>query len=202
MSEWSGVLDCFVTPIYNTVLQLNHTKISNYLLEQEKTLKSSWKNNVGGFESADLWQSHKDKLQEYGCFTEFEKHIKLYQDKVGLSDVKIERLWFSVMRYRDCVRFHSHNEAVICGTYYPQTPLKSGNIQFEHPAIDRFEVTWKERNMAAYNEYTGRLITPKVTVGRLLLYPGYLRHWVEPHLNETEARVALSFTCVRNEIIV
>ena len=204
MSEWSGVLDCFVTPIYNKVLNLNHQQINDYLLKIEKTLKSvEHGDNLYGFQSNELWDSHKEQLKKFNFYTEIQTALQEYSDKAGLMPLEIKRIWFSVMRYKDMVSLHSHNDSVVSGTYYPSTPKYSGNIQFAHPAKDVMEVLWRERALRDYNEYTGRLVTPRVTTGRCILYPGYLKHWVEPHLNEEEPRVAISFTAqtVKEKIV-
>jgi uncharacterized protein (TIGR02466 family) len=84
---------------------------------------------------------------------------------------------------------HSHPHAVLSGVYWVQAGQKSGDLYFHDPRTAPALVT---PPLEAYGPFTWRRAIYRPRPGRMLVFPGWLRHGVEPNLEDGE-RVCLSF---------
>ena len=92
---------------------------------------------------------------------------------------------------------HTHPGAVWSGVYYVQTPSDSGKIAFYDPRPQANVLNIRyNKAQSKKKEVLGRVnYDPKV--GRLLLFPSWLQHEVQPNLSELEGddgdRISISF---------
>ncbi len=94
-------------------------------------------------------------------------------------------------------RYHNHPEALWSGVYYVQTPKECGHIRFRDP---REHANFKEIGI---DEDKGRPrelwqeVHYEPKPGRVIFFPGWLGHEVDPNLSEEEGvageRVIVSF---------
>jgi hypothetical protein len=81
---------------------------------------------------------------------------------------------------------HSHGDADISGVYYVQTNNHDGNIYFRTP------VRAGEGDNRCYQHLTHCNLSITPEVGKLMMFPGWLRHGVRENTTDSE-RVSFSF---------
>ena len=86
---------------------------------------------------------------------------------------------------------HNHPNCCISGVFYVQCSNKSGSINFENPSADGIGYAW-EHKLKNYNNNTSSIWSINPKPNQLLLFPGYLKHYVKPNLTKDE-RISISF---------
>ncbi len=84
---------------------------------------------------------------------------------------------------------HNHPNSVLSGVYYLKAPENSGGIFFRDP---RDVAHMFMPSLAELTPWTIQKITYKATEGKMIIFPSWLNHGVEPNLSEEE-RVCISF---------
>ncbi len=84
---------------------------------------------------------------------------------------------------------HTHANSMLSGVYYLQALPGSGAIYFRDPRVGPLVLG---APIAEFTPLTFTKITYRPIVGRLIFFPGWLDHGVEPNLSEGE-RICLSF---------
>jgi len=186
--------DIFKTPIYFEKLILDNKTIANYCLSLQSKDKGRVLSNQGGWQSDNLTDIHK---QLNPLFTEIQKHITKFNKTLDLNGKnKLGNLWVNINGYRDSNRVHNHPGSIISGVYYIQTPKNCGDITFINPVedhlgyIDKSETIDTTKN---YNPYNSTEWWLPSLVGRLYLFPSWLKHYVTSNLNKKEKRISISF---------
>lgn len=81
---------------------------------------------------------------------------------------------------------HSHGDADISGVYYVQTNNRDGNIYFRSP------VRIGEGDNRCFEHLTHCNVSITPEVGKLMMFPGWLRHGVRENQTDSE-RISFSF---------
>jgi len=186
----SNVIDLFKIPVYKTKLNLDTKKILNYFLKLK--LPGRKFSNVGGYQSQDLNGSHPSINN---LFLEIEKHSNIFSQNLDIvGNVRLSNLWININRYKDLNLEHNHAGCILSGVYYLKTPKDCGNIVFTHPCTDFMAYAWPYRKEVR-NSYSSSQWFLKSEVDELILFPGWLKHYVEPNLSKQD-RVSISFNLV------
>jgi len=146
------------------------------------------KSNYGGWQSDSFKTVPKNFL---GLFKKINSNVKKIEKKLSLSKkLKLSNLWYNVNGLSSFNRPHDHKGSVISGVYYISIPKNSGSIVFLGRDIDTFYTS-----VDSYNHYNSSIwkIEPQENI--CILFPSYLKHYVEPNLNKKE-RVSISFNYV------
>jgi uncharacterized protein (TIGR02466 family) len=185
-----NIRDIFSIPIYNSFINIDTDKLIDMAYEERKlNSKGRSISNQGGYQTNDL-DYNKYKF----LFDQLHPHIVEYYNLFGFKNAELflANFWTNISNYRDFNKPHVHAGSTISGVIYlksPQTP-KCGNIIFEHPysGIDFF-TNGAEMNDSKYNHPCYFFnCEPKL----LLLFPSYLRHYVQPNKTK-EDRISMSF---------
>jgi len=178
------IIDIFKTSVFKKELNINNDVLNNYANSIEKNSKGCVKSNRGGFQSEDLSDD---------CLTELKKEIvkyandfskAIYETKVNFSNI-----WCNINYYKDYNLLHDHNDEMISGVYYTQTPKDCGNIFFFNPA-------WQINRYPKLNNYSAQSWWLPSKEGTLYLFPSWLLHNVEPNLNKKKKRISFSFNLI------
>jgi uncharacterized protein (TIGR02466 family) len=78
------------------------------------------------------------------------------------------------------------------GVFYIQTPKNCGNISFERWDDSQY---YLPEDLETRNIFTGSAINIEAEKGRLILFPSWLLHQVEPSQTE-EDRISMSFNYI------
>lgn len=179
----------FVTPIYSN--QITGPQLNNVQLELEELV------NKTEFRYNDEWKSHYiggdfESTFEFKHFQNvLEENIPVFCNEIGyqMPEYKIKS-WFSMFKKNNYGHKHDHGTADMSGVYYYKTNGNDGDIKFYTPAI--------QTNSSIFKHFCGRPFAHKPSVGKLLLFPGYLLHSIDTNLSNDE-RISLSFNIYFNK---
>jgi len=187
------VHELFACPIFIKDLNLNNYELEKYALSLQSKQTSNSRSNRGGFQSdflpfkeepvlLSLSNNIEDCLLHYKNFLGFKKDLK----------IDIDNMWFNINGEGGYHVTHTHPNSMFSGVYYISAPVNSGNINFEHPALDTMQYDWRDRYKAIFNEVNSENYHMPALSGRLLLFPSWLKHSVSQNLIK-ENRISLSF---------
>ena len=183
----------FQTPVWVRQV-VGHERINAHILtvlrRLEATTRSVTRSNEGGWHSHE--RLHRDEdlaevtrifgLTCVGCAKFMEFDFDNY-------DLAITQMWLNKNGPGDYNKAHIHPNAIMSGTYYVQTPPRSGNIELHDPVPARpmlpFPVKKRKPNNSPSVEYACQ-------EGLLLVFPSWLLHSVQPNRSD-EFRVSISF---------
>ena len=183
------IIDLFKVPVYDAFLEIDNTKLEQYCLELSKKDKGREKSNSGGWQSNDLQQD--SRMDNF--VSELSKHAGFFFQELGLTmDAGLINIWININKYRDYNREHIHPNSKVSGVYYVKVPEKSGNFVFLHPMYDIMGYDWYYEGDPG-SEYVTSAKKLHPTPGTLILFPSWLKHFVEPNMNISEKRISISF---------
>jgi uncharacterized protein (TIGR02466 family) len=87
---------------------------------------------------------------------------------------------------------HNHYPSLLSGVFYSKIPKNSGNLIFK---IDDLNYHLMNLNLSEYNVYNSSNYSLSPEEGFLHIFPGWLKHEVEPNLSEEE-RISFSFNVI------
>lgn len=169
----------FPSVIYTDTIRNEHL-LRNMLQFVSKIPADQQNKNIHSVRNG--WQSNID-LQTATEFTVFAAHV-LDRVRAEILPPKftpaISEMWVNVHAQHGFNHNHVHANSWYSGILYLQCPVNSGKICFTDP----------RPGAEMMNTHESMCITPGA--GTLLLFPGFLPHYVEPNLNTTP-RISLSF---------
>lgn len=107
------------------------------------------------------------------------------------TEAYLTNLWININPTCSFNRPHVHPDCVFSGVYYVECTADSGKLVCKHPAIAQ-QYSLKEETLSTFTEYNTSIwsITPEA--GKLLIFPAWLEHYVEPNTS-TEERISIAF---------
>ena len=186
----NNIIDLFKIPAYEVKLNLDTKNILNYFLSLN--LPGRNVSNIGGYQSQDLTGKH---LNINDLFLKIIEHGNIFSKSIDVSEnLKISNLWLNINKHRDLNVEHNHTGAVISGVYYLKVPKNSGNIIFKHPCNDFMAYAWPNKKIVP-NNYSCSQWFLNSEENKLILFPGWLKHQVEPNMSKKD-RISISFNLI------
>jgi len=183
-------IDLFTIPLCKKSLTLDNDLISSYcyyLKEQDRGRSVS---NKGGWQSNDIIDTPYPLTELLNCIKEVCLDIS---NVLELHPLQINNYWININGYKDCNWPHTHGDAILSGIYYVKTPKNCGNIEFENRCSEVMPVNLQVTNFNQFN--CERRMFPSEE-GILYIFPSWLRHGVNPNLNQHEERISVAFNLV------
>ena len=138
-------------------------------------------NSLGWHSAVDM--HHRS---EYNHFTKwlFEKvnEVYLHQGYDPRAEAHCDNMWANINKRWSHNRNHVHPGCLWSGVYYVQAPKNSGRIWFTDPRGEAHMLTPVFDNARSPN--TWREVYYEPLPGRLIIFPSWLLHEVEPNLNK------------------
>ena len=181
--------ELFPTTVWSIDLNLDLDELRREVFFFSKTHRSENFSNAGGY------QGH--------CF-EYKPLINAIKDNVPryedpeLGDLFIST-WVNINGRGAYNRRHTHSDGInlLSGVYYVTVPKNSGSIVFFDPKQPIFH---SMADMRYYGQHKLHNYTIPAKENRLLLFPCWLEHEVEPN-NTDEDRISISFNLIRQKDI-
>ena len=171
----------FVTPIWSFHIgdSLKNEIETCYRIEKETP--SEIKSNVGGYQSGNVClRTHFLSLTK-----KLSPSLEKIAEDVGMS-FDVSNAWININRKNNFNKLHLHPHCAFSVIVYLKTNDNSGKITFYNPAaVDSFLIDDTLNHF--YGTYS---FIPKV--GDVLVFPAYLKHFVEPNLSD-EDRISIAF---------
>jgi uncharacterized protein (TIGR02466 family) len=174
-------------------LALDNQAISNYCLELASTNPGIDISNQGGWHSELLPLDNLNPVL-LPLYKEIQDYINILHIQMGLKPGLVHtvtQLWININSYKDSNRSHRHGGATFSGVYYVKIPENSGTIEFFNPqpvlsyVIDESII----ENYNFFNSQTWK-VTPEE--GKILFWPSWLYHHVNPNLSN-DTRISIAF---------
>lgn len=136
------------------------------------------------------WHSH-NKLHLSEPFEGLEKHIRDAGQKISKEmgynenfDLQVGTMWSVINPPGGANRAHVHPDCILSGVYYVQAPKDSGSIEFVDPrTANLMKQPHYAPNQKRLKECWSKVrFTP--TAGRMLIFPAWLYHSVEPNMTQ------------------
>ncbi len=176
--------------IFSSYLSIDYFKFDIKKYKKE-ILQFKLKNNGFNKSSYGGWQSNRFKKIPKNFIDVFNKiniNVENIEKNLFLSKkLKLKDLWYNVNSLGSFNRPHNHSGDVISGVYYISVPKNSGSIVFINKDLNSFYSL-----IDKYNEYNSSNWSIDPEENKCVLFPSYLKHYVEPNLNKKE-RISISF---------
>ena len=170
---------------------VNNESLAKVITNRSLAESSRELSNVGG------WQSNDD-LAEDVQFTDLISFVRQKLLKVALHNNYIDGLecvivnmWANINEHRDFNKAHLHPNSDWSFAYYVKTTEDSGGIVFCDPRVRRIMNVHDDilKDYSNDSQHSTYRISP--LNGRLVIFPSYLEHYVEPNLTQ-ETRISIS----------
>jgi uncharacterized protein (TIGR02466 family) len=166
------------------------------ILELESKNPTAYHTNIGGWQSKFLDYYDSPPLEELpNLILSIHNAVKILKQKYGIKFDKKEQpdveYWISVNRRGHRVNYHDHLGSKISGVFYLTTPKGGQNIVF---CRESQKVTEWFYPLSEQNQYNHNSFEVNVKPGMLLLFPSYLKHYVnESQTDEPRVNIGFNF---------
>ena len=169
---------------------------SDLISREEKEIRKII-DEEGMYKNADNASSNNSyifngKLKKIKQFCE--QHIKSYVEQVISPkeeiDFYITQSWLNITKPGEHHHEHSHQNSIISGVFYISTE-EDDKITFSDPNVKVKEIL--RIKSKDYNEWNSVTWFFPVENNKLILFPSWLNHQVEPNKNATTDRISISF---------
>ena len=187
------IKNLFEVPYYEAELAIDCMQIYDWVNEYTDANPSVNLSNRGGYHSPNL----EGEFPKLGVLLgEFERHANKFANSLQAKPLVLGNVWFNTNGYMNYNDYHTHANCVFSGVWYLATPENCGNLVFYHPRRELLSYDWNHTSMNSYNPMNSYSFSFKPMVNRLVLFPSWLEHSVEPNLNPDKKRISFSFNFI------
>ena len=181
----------FATPIYVADVrtpQLNK-HLEHHIIEWSKRDKGLQKTNMNGWHS----ETNMHKLPEYIDLVDllFKAQFHIYKEELLDNEPFLGNMWANINYKGGFNRPHMHPNSLWSGVYYIKTPENCGHLKCEDPKSVA-AMTHPKRKEGQLPSYLWREVHYKPIAGRLIMFPSWLNHCVDPNESD-DIRISVSF---------
>ncbi|MEE3718795.1 TIGR02466 family protein [Tumidithrix elongata RA019] len=186
--------DWFPTAVWNFDLdtheKLNQDLLSAIYAEKQRDAQGvNWSNSLGWHSVDNLHQKHPFKPLMDIVLTNATEVANCLAWDLSKYTVTVNNCWALVNGKFSSNFLHNHPNSLLSGAYYVQAAEECGGLFFRDPR----EVTHMTMPpLTELTPWTLQKVTYKPIPGRMIIFPSWLLHGVEPNLSEDE-RVTVSF---------
>tara|TARA_B110000483_G_scaffold217647_1_gene270237 strand:+ start:891 stop:1463 length:573 start_codon:yes stop_codon:yes gene_type:complete len=148
-------------------------------------------------EPSDPGQSDMSQLELDTLFvdisTQIEDRLEIIKSNFGFKDnirFNVGRTWINLNQNNNVTKPHFHANSLLSGIFYIKCK-NSGPIVFMHPvAAQQYVINSDIIN--EYNKFTSADISVEPEVGKLIIFPSWLVHYVQNNLDDSD-RISIAF---------
>ena len=174
----------------------DHERLNAELLRRIEAERQRDARGVADRSSVLGWHSATDlhRRPEFAAFVEAVRRHALEVAEfqrwdLGRGDLAVLDCWANVNGKYAGNAYHNHANSFLSGAYYVRAPEAGGALVFRDP---REGALLLSPPLAEYTPWTFQTVRYQPAPGRMLIFPSWLYHTVEPNLGDQE-RVSLSF---------
>jgi len=179
------------TPEFNTQLEKNIIDWSN----EDKGITIT---NVNG------WHSTTDmhKRPEYKMLVDllYQAQLDIYKEELLDNEPFLGNMWANINPPHGYNKMHMHANSLWSGVYYVKTPKNCGHLKLEDPKSVAAMVHPKTKE-GQLPSYLWREVNFEPVAGRLIMFPAWLYHCVEPN-RSNDIRISVSFNFLQKGMFV
>jgi len=177
----------FSTPFWIEDLELDIDNITSTVKDIQRVCEGNKNSNIGGWQSKDLVSDTISNYKHlYKLVNTLQKSIDTISTQIDPTmKLCIGNVWINVNNRGDYNTPHYHPGSSLAGVLYIQCSTGS-NIEFKHETLmEHYPLQTKSEMFADKLE-----LFPKV--GRLIVFPAWIKHSVTPNESDTE-RISIAF---------
>ena len=178
----------FNSAFLSNIPQINNKELTEEIYKiKENNEETSKKSNLGGWQSQDVSTEMcgKELVSLINILTSSANQISnLYSVD---WDVEMINFWININGYKDSNLPHNHPKSILSGCYYVECDENSGKIVFERPDMQEDYM-----GSSTKSDYTFASYSFQPNPGDFIIFPSYLRHYVEPNMSNNK-RISLAF---------
>lgn len=178
----------FSVPLFIEKLSIDNSKIKKFAYDLRNRFEGVKRSNSGGWHSEDL-DIYSSELSE--ITTSITEQGNVFFKDLGYDtqyDLCIQSLWININSFGDNNVVHSHLPSFFSGVYYIDCDEKAGNIVFNNPNQSHLTPNIIKHQTTA----TAPVLEIIPEVSKLIIFPSWLWHYVEPSKSNND-RISLSF---------
>ena len=196
------VAGIFPTPIYiaqretefdNTVLSATEQKeieeiIENGMMETNDThpeLRTMSKNKY-------IFNDGKLKDIKEFCEDHIDNYVKEVMNPRDDLEFYITQSWLNYTKLGGSHGMHTHQNSMISGVFYLSSS-KGNGLSFFDPNMRIKRILKIESSLENPSQWSGEVITAGLDTNKLVLFPSWLGHAVDPNPEQTTTRLSLAF---------
>ena len=187
--------ECFPTLIYQRHIR-RHDALNEGLARDIRHWRTTDPIGHSRTERGEAWHSrvnaaHREAWQPLvqevlGMATEiFREHR--YAGNVSAS---ITEMWANIHDKGGSNVAHIHTDCLWSGVYWVSVPPGSGDLTLKDPRAGMDYSIYADADQRS-------VVCMAPTAGTMIMFPAWLEHAVEEHMNETEERISVSFNIKR-----
>lgn len=188
----------FFTPIwFDDYLNFNEEKenILNAIFKyKEENPISKIHSNINGYQSPKFIHTKEElaPLFNYICFLG-EKIC----DELNIEnyDMFITSSWCNINDKKNCINIEHIHSDTFSGVFYVKVPKNSGKLCIKNTSINPLWIINHQNLFSKKNQFTSDTVKIDPVEGRLLMWPSYIPHYVEPNDHDDE-RISISFNMI------
>tara|TARA_R110000796_G_scaffold26821_2_gene74114 strand:- start:58 stop:645 length:588 start_codon:yes stop_codon:yes gene_type:complete len=189
----------FAVAVYS--FDIGNVEFNKYLeteiLKWQSEDKGMHRTNIKGWHSNDNMHTR----EEYKPLVEdlYRAQRIIYEEEDYVSEPVLGNMWANVNPSGASNMPHMHPNSLWSGVYYIKTPENCGSLKIEDP---RFASLMSMPNRKEpWPKHCVREIAYEPVAGRLLMFPSYLMHRVEPN-KSNDIRISISFNFLQKGMYV
>jgi uncharacterized protein (TIGR02466 family) len=182
----------FPTPILcDTAFDIDTTLLEKFCFKIKDLSLGRKATNYGGWQSEDLDISLPELKP---LLDKIYKSAEIMHSQFGLKKEfrpVLDNLWININPIGGFNIPHVHGESIFSGVFYVKGTKDNGNIIFTHPAIN-IPYHLPEIIIDKFNLINSGSVFHHPQPGKLLMFPSWISHYVEPNLINEE-RISIAF---------
>ena len=174
----------------DTITNMDNAAIKAHVLETKNTNQGKTASNQLGWQSEDYFLDSGKPPQVEHMIRVLDAHVKVCARQASLPSLRICNFWFNVNPKGSYNTLHNHQDSILSGVYYIDIPDENmGNIEFHRDDEAQYYIP---ENLDRYTQFTSTKATYKPETGLLLIFPSWLKHFVQGNQSE-HLRISMSF---------
>tara|TARA_Y100001937_G_C6947804_1_gene253240 strand:- start:36 stop:617 length:582 start_codon:yes stop_codon:yes gene_type:complete len=183
----------FPTIIYGKDVKLNNQLFANEIVEWSRRDPGVKKTNRNGWHSTT--EMHKIPVFKPLIDELFIMMEDIWQEEWLDKEPILGNMWANINPPGGYNRPHVHPNSHFSGVYYIKAPQNSGQIVFNEPRLGAHMVM-PSRKKGRPPKHLWREVQLDPIEGRILIFPSWLWHNVEPNLSN-DIRISVSFNFIQ-----
>ncbi len=163
-----------------------------HISEIRKTLKSTKRSNEMGWHSPTNLHLDKGFAELCDCITGMSQTIAASMNTQANRRLAIESFWVNINPKFAYNALHDHPQSTLSGVYYVRASDEAGCLRFRDPRAGKRMSPWPVDPDAQKDQRHWDRVNYKPLPGRLIMFPSWLEHDVEPNMSDEE-RISISF---------
>lgn len=156
------------------------------------TVKSVKKSNEMGWHSPTDMHKRDEFAGLCDCIDQMAGTIATSMKMAASRHFVMDTFWVNINPKHAYNALHDHPNSSLSGVYYVQTTGQSGRIRFRDPRAGKRMDPWPVAKDEESDQRHWDRVHYKPVAGRLIMFPSWLEHDVEPNLSDEE-RISISF---------